>query len=146
MLASDRETTLLLFLNLIDWLAGQRGDVPVLRTGESRPLDTSANEITALIDPRGRRIEIPKDPNPFLSFDRAGIYHLHHREGPPSLVLANFQDSSESTDRAKARAAVSSGIGATWPNTVATTTTACSIGSTSPPSPCWSASGLPPEG
>ena len=97
LLASDHETTLLLFLNLIDWLAGQRGNVPVLRTGESRPLDTSADEITELIDPRGRRIEIPKGPNPFLSFDRAGIYHLHHREGPPSLVLANFQDSSEST-------------------------------------------------
>ncbi len=96
LLASDRETTLLLFLNTIDWLAGQPDEVAVVKTGESRPLDTAPGEITEIVAPRGQRIDVPSGPKPFLTFDQAGAYQLRRLNAPPSIILANFQDTAES--------------------------------------------------
>ncbi len=96
LLRSDRETTLLLFINLLDWLVGQKTEVPVLKTGESRPLANASPETIEIIDPRGRPVDVPGGPKPFLSFDLAGVYRLHRSGEPPSQILANFQDAAES--------------------------------------------------
>lgn len=97
LLRSDRETTLLLFINLLDWLVGQKTEVPVLRTGESRPLADASLDAIEVIDPRGRPVAVPSGPKPFLSFDLAGVYRVNRPGEPPSHILANFQDAAESS-------------------------------------------------
>jgi hypothetical protein len=95
LLASDHETSLLLFLNILDWLAAVEDDVPVIRTGESKSLAAIAGEVTEVVDPRGRT-SVPAGADPFLSFDLAGAYELHRRDRGPLTILANFLDGAES--------------------------------------------------
>lgn len=95
LLASDHETTLLLFLNILDWLAAVEEDVPVIRTGESKSLAAITGEVTEVVDPRGRT-SVPVGAEPFLSFDVAGAYELRRRDRGPLRILANFHDDAES--------------------------------------------------
>jgi hypothetical protein len=95
LLASDHETTLLLFLNILDWLAAGEDDVPVIRTGESKSLKSIAGDVTEVVDPRGRT-SVPAGADAFVSFDFAGTYELRRRDRPPVRIVANFHDNAES--------------------------------------------------
>ena len=95
LLSTDRETTLLLFLNLLDWLSNREQETPILRTGSSLPLPPNRTSLS-ITDPRGTKIALPPGESAdHLSLDFAGRYSL---EGSPTLrqVVANFQDSTES--------------------------------------------------
>jgi hypothetical protein len=96
LLTTDGEAALLLFLNLLDWLTDQPDSVPIVRTGHVRALSNAGSIPPEVIDPRGRRVDLPGGPAPFLNFDYTGRYTVRYRDQPTQLIFANFHDIAES--------------------------------------------------
>ncbi len=94
-LSSDREPLLLLVLNLIDWLAEQRSDVTVARTGDSKAIADPDAPVVEVIDPKGMPLYIDQ-AQLSLGLDYAGTYQVVRQDGTRTNIFANFQDSEES--------------------------------------------------
>jgi len=92
LLATDHESLLVLFLNLVDWLASESSPVRVIHTGDS-VAGPEVSGVTEIIDPRQRAIA--NDRVPGLLATHAGAYSVRGASGA-SMVLANFSDPRES--------------------------------------------------
>ena len=96
LLTTDQESTLLLFLNLLDWLTSEVDQVPVVRTGQSIELGDGEESPPEVVDPRGRRVNLEPGPRPVLDLTLAGTYEIRRPERETQSLLVNFNDVVES--------------------------------------------------
>ncbi len=99
LLATDRESLLLLIVNLLDWLAHPDDASPVLQTGESwsaeNNLTSEPNRATTITEPSGATTVLQPESAAVFPINKVGTYELEHNGGR-SLVYAGFIDANES--------------------------------------------------
>lgn len=95
LLAADHVDLLVLFLNLLDWLAPADNAVRIVRTGETTAIDSLPAEPRRLTDPRGRESRLPADTAVRIDAEYAGEYGVT-ADGTAVRVFANFVDAEES--------------------------------------------------
>jgi len=95
LLSTDRETTLLLLLNLLDWLSRGSEGVRIAETGSSIQLAAAGQRVPTVTAPGGRIVELSRGESPVLQLDLAGLYEVH-RESGTTTIAANFNSPRES--------------------------------------------------
>jgi hypothetical protein len=95
LLSADHVDLLLVFLNLLEWLAPLDDGVRIVRTGDVEVVNHLPAEPHQVIDPHGRQSML--DPSTSVSVDAAyaGEYRVAS-PGAPVRVFANFRDAEES--------------------------------------------------
>ena len=95
LLAADNVDLLLLFLNLLDWLAPADPAVALVRTGTVGVIDDLPDLAPRVIDPRGRTWTVPRGQPVSIETRWAGEYRML-ADGSSRRVLANLTDPAES--------------------------------------------------
>ena len=95
LLSADHVNLLLVFLNLLDWLAPVETGVRVARTGDVEVIDHLPAQPHHLTDPRGRESVLPADTSARIDLAYAGEYRIAG-DDDTVRVLANFMDAEES--------------------------------------------------
>jgi von Willebrand factor type A domain/Aerotolerance regulator N-terminal len=95
LLRTDNLGILLLFVNLVDWLAPAQPTVLVSETGEVVELRDLPKLPKRVADPRGGSSDFAADSPVTIDLKYAGLYRVSV-DGTAVRVLANFRDPSES--------------------------------------------------
>lgn len=95
-LATDQEPTLLLLLNLFEWLIGAAEQSPITETGQTIDLSGGEPSPIDIVDPRGRRFAVSAEGAAALDLDRAGRYAIERDGRESGWLLANFASAAES--------------------------------------------------
>jgi hypothetical protein len=103
LLSADHVNLLLLFLNLLDWLAPVDGAVRIVRTGDVEVIDPLPALPRHILDPRGHESVLPATTAARIDAAYAGEYRVA-ADGTTVRVFANFIDAEES-DIGRARQA-----------------------------------------
>lgn len=95
LLRADHLELLLLFLNLLDWLAPPHETVRIVPTGTTEVIDALPPEPRHITDPRGAQATLPADRPVLLDTPWAGEYRVA-ANGTEVRVLAQLLDPVES--------------------------------------------------
>jgi hypothetical protein len=95
LLSADHVNLLLLFLNLLDWLAPRDTAVRIVRTGDVEVIDQLPDLPRRVLDPRGRETVLPAATAVRLDAAYAGEYRVAV-DGTTVRMFANFMDPEES--------------------------------------------------
>lgn len=95
LLSADHLNLLLVFLNLLDWLAPADNDVRIVRTGEVEVVDGLPALPRRIVDPHQREWTLPAASSVSLDTEYAGEYRVA-ANGTSVRVFANFIDAEES--------------------------------------------------
>ena len=121
LLSADHLNLLLVFLNLLDWLAPAPDTVRITRTGDVEVIDRLPTLPRRIVDPHQREWMLPAEASVALDAEYAGEYRIA-ADGTTVRVFANFFDADES-DIGRASQSTSSpptrrtGTGNTTPHT-----------------------------
>jgi hypothetical protein len=95
LLSTDHVNLLLLFFNLLDWLAPTDDGIRVVHTGEVEVVDRLPALPRHVLDPHGHESLLPADTSVALETPYSGEYRV--AAGDTTMrVFANFADTSES--------------------------------------------------
>ena len=95
LLSADHVNLLLIFLNLLDWLAPAAADVRIVRTGDVEVVDHLPARPRRIVDPRQHQSMLPADTSATIDAEYAGEYRVA-ADGTSVRVFANFMDAEES--------------------------------------------------
>jgi hypothetical protein len=95
LLSADHVNLLLVFLNLLDWLAPTESAVRITRTGDVEVIDHLAAQPHRIVDPRGRESILPAEATARIDTEYAGEYRVD-ADDRTVRVFANFMDTEES--------------------------------------------------
>lgn len=95
LLRADNVDLLMLFLNLLDWLAPSDPAVALARTGSVEIIEHPPDLSPVVVDPRGRTWTVPRDEPVSIETRWAGEYRVF-ANGSSRRVLASFIDPVES--------------------------------------------------
>lgn len=106
LLGADHVNLLLVFLNLIDWLAPENGAVRIVRTGDVEVVDRLPELPRRIVDPHHTETILPASTSASIEAEYAGEYRVS-ADGTSVRIFANFVDADES-DIGRATQSVSS--------------------------------------
>jgi hypothetical protein len=95
LLSADHLNLLLVFLNLLDWLAPSPDAVRVIHTGDVEVVDHLPTLPRRIVDPRQHEWVLPAAASVVLDAEYAGEYRIA-ADGTSVRVFANFIDAEES--------------------------------------------------
>lgn len=95
LLSADHVNLLLVFLNLLDWLAPVDGGVRIVRTGDVEVIDPLPALERRVVDPRQHESVLPATATARIDAEYAGEYRVA-ADGTTVRVFANFMDAEES--------------------------------------------------
>jgi hypothetical protein len=95
LLSADHVNLLLVFLNLLDWLAPGDSAVHIARTGDIEVIDHLPAQPHRVVDPRGHESILPDDTTARIDTEYAGEYRVA-ADDTTVRVFANFMDGEES--------------------------------------------------
>jgi hypothetical protein len=95
LLRADHVNLLLVFLNLLDWLAPADDAVHIVRTGDVEVVDHLPALPRRIVDPHGQESTLPPDTSASIDAEYAGEYRVA-ADGTSVRVFANFIDAEES--------------------------------------------------
>jgi hypothetical protein len=95
LLSADHVNLLLVFLNLLDWLAPAPADVRIVHTGDVEVIDHLPARPRRIVDPRQHESTLPADTSATIDAEYAGEYRVA-ADGTTVRVFANFMDAEES--------------------------------------------------
>lgn len=95
LLSADHVNLLLLFLNLLDWLAPDQSAVRIVHTGEVEVVDGLPALPRRIVDPHHNEALFPASTSASVDAQYAGEYRVS-ANGTSVRVLANFMDAEES--------------------------------------------------
>jgi hypothetical protein len=95
LLSADHVNLLLVFLNLLDWLAPADDAVHIVRTGDVEVVDHLPALPRRVVDPRQHESMLPAASAVTLDAEYAGEYRIA-ADGTTVRVFANFADAEES--------------------------------------------------
>jgi von Willebrand factor type A domain/Aerotolerance regulator N-terminal len=95
LLSADHLNLLLLFLNLLDWLAPSRDAVRIIHTGDVEVVDHLPALPRRIVDPRRHERMLQAEESVTLDAEYAGEYRVA-ADGTTMRVFANFLDAEES--------------------------------------------------
>ena len=95
LLSADHVNLLLVFLNLLDWLAPATDTVRIMRTGDVEVVDHLPARPRHIIDPHQHETTLPADTSVSVDAEYAGEYRVA-ADGTSLRVFANFLDAEES--------------------------------------------------
>lgn len=95
LLSADHLNLLLVFLNLLDWLAPSPDTVRITHTGNVEVVDQLPTLPRRIVDPHQREWMLPAEASVTLDAEYAGEYRIA-ADGTTVRVFANFMDAEES--------------------------------------------------